>query len=211
MIRKILIVALLVGIMSLFIGCSLKPDEQNIKEFNNSVAVQDSTPINENLIEKSLYEPYVLKYSASFTQEFDSLQDKGIFDIVRYSKDRYYTVSKLNDGSYFFMLFKEANIYEKPNALILADGFRIKKLIDSESFNEIQLGTSKSKVFELDPFAYFGETCSIHRFSDKTVIMLKYQMDENNNLIVTQIESMNTEDSVLSYLTPQDYNLISKK
>lgn len=207
--KTITIILLLVSTFCSLAGCSSNEGKNISIKYNNFASVQDSISYDVELIEQSLYEPYVIKYSKSLTQKFESLQNKEIFEIVRYSEDKYYTVSKLSDGSFFFMLFEETDTYEKPNTLVLADGFRAKKLIDRELFKDIQIGMSKNEVLELDPSAYDNESFSVHRFSNKSVITIKYQPDSNGNLIVSEIIDMDTQNSVLSYLMPQDFALIS--
>lgn len=212
MVRKYLItILLLASFFCVFTGCSSKKNNNVVIEYNNSTSVEESTPINADIIEEALYLPYTMRYSMSFHEEFEYVQDKEIFGIIRYSKGKYYTVSKLSDGSFFFMLFSKIKTYTNANNLILSDGFRVKKLIDKEMFKEIQKGTNKNKVLELDPLSYDKETYTIHRFSDKSVIMVRYQEDQNNNLVVKEIVEMDTKNSVLSYLIPQDFALISAK
>lgn len=215
--RKLFCIWILFCILCVFPGCSTQESSNLDIKYNNFVSARNSRQIEVDKINKSVSRPYLEKGSMSLVPEtFEELQKEKIFDIVRYSQGRYYTVSRLSDGSFFFMLFFEANGIDNQRQLFLIDGFRVKELLDKDDFDVIQIGTAKEGVLKLDPNSDVSDlsldnSSTVHRFSDKTVIWVRYQLDADNNPIVSEIVEADTKDSVLSYLIPKDLALISAK
>ncbi len=213
--RKLLCTWILFCILCVFPGCSSQENSNLDIKYNNFVSAKKSRKIEVGKIDKNLFAAYPRRGAWSVLVGFENLQKEGVFDIVRYSKGRYYTVSRLSDGSFFFMLFEENGIGDQKQ-LLLTDGFRAKDLLDKDDFDVIKVGTTKEEVLKLDPYSEDSESSSddsftIHRFTDRSVIQVEYQLDENNNPIVSEIWEDNTENSVLSYLIPKDLALISAK
>lgn len=214
---KLFCIWILLCILCVFSGCSIQERSDLDIKYNNFVSAQNSRQIEVDKIHKALFSSYSTRECMSILHGtgFEEVQKEEIFDIVRYSKGRYYTVSRLSDGDYFFMLFEE-DLIDDQKQLFLIDGFRVKELLDKEDFDVIQVGTAKEEVLKLDPYSGDREHSSdisstIHRFSDKSVLHVAYQLDENNNPIVAEIWEDHTENSVLSYLIPKDLALISAK
>lgn len=212
--RKLFCIWNLFCILCVFPGCSTQERSNMDIQYNNFVSARNSRQIEVDKIDKSLFMAYSARGSLSILVGFENLKNEGVFDIVRYSKGRYYTVSRLSDGSFFFMLFQENGSDQKH--LILTDGFRTKELLDKEDFDVIKVGMTKEEVLKLDPYSEdsghsFDDSSTVHRFTDRSVIQVEYQLDENNNPIVSMIWEDHTENSVLSYLIPKDLALISAK
>lgn len=215
--RKLFCIWILFCILCVFPGCSTQEKSNLDIKYNNFVSARNSRQIEVGKIDKGLFLPYSTRECLSILHGpgFEEVQKKEVFDIVRYSKGRYYTVSRLSDGDFFFMLFEE-DLIDDQKQLFLIDGFRVKELLDKDDFDVIKVGTTKEEVLKLDPYSEDSEHSSdisstVHRFSDKSVLYVRYQLDKNNNPIVAEIWEDHTENSVLSYLIPKDLALISAK
>lgn len=205
---------LLLALLVLFaLGCTNEIQDDNVTQnkvsYDNSIVAQNSKQFSVDSIDKNLFYPFSTWGAMSISIDYDTLREKYEFDVIRYSNGKYYTLMRLSDGSTFFMLFYETSLNAEGSNLILIDGFRVEKLLNKEAFESIGIGSSRDSVIQLDPLSFSEDLYSIHRFSDKSVIMIKYQIDLDDNAIVSEIIELDTENSVLSYLLPQDYELIT--
>lgn len=203
----IFICSIIINILS---GCDSDKEKTIGISYNNIISIENSQTIDVNKVDKQLYVPFVIRESMSFTPEFENIKNDNIFYVVRSAKDKIYTISKLSDGTYLFLLFGEIDSGSEKKQILL-DGFKADSLIDEESFSMVKIGISKTKVLELDANAYDDEVNTIHRLSDLTVKLVKYKENSNNELIVSEIIELDTENSVISYLLPQDRALLFEK
>ena len=152
-----------------------------------------------------------LGWSSGQTITWDQLQQlvgEG-HACLRFQYGRYYAVAKMNDGSYLFLLFQKPN----GNELLSIDSCFIRKLSSAKTANRIKtdalLEEVKEKVScrwpeEKLPIYSETEDAFVGRFSDLTTRSYYFQ-----NGKLAKVNILPAEDSVLTYLLPQDLALLS--
>jgi hypothetical protein len=120
--------------------------------------------------------------------------------VLRYNYGRYYTVSRLSDGGYLFNLLNEQGR--------LVDSCVIQKLIPVKEFSSLSLEWENMSLLDpnpviLDDVEPSSETVAC-RLDNLTTVVLEYR---DKQLQLSMVAA--PEDSVLTYLLPQDLALIS--
>lgn len=157
--------------------------------------------------------------SLSIAQTMDNMKDEGIAQVLRYNKDQFYSITPLSDGRYLIVLF---HCSDNPNNAVtfVQDYYIAAKLTDRASFEEaVKVGTKLEDVIASDTNTvvkeyedYFdGPQCSsFHRFSDKSYVGIKYVIDEKTQVkTVGEIVELDAADSVITYLLPKDFELLT--
>ena len=152
---------------------------------------------------------------------YNEIRDAGAISVLRYNEGRYYSVSRISDGSYLFVLYQRIPSDTKPeevaDLLVLEDGFRVKKLLprSAERFIKICF-TPKDSVPLWDPNGYYIEgedeptPISYHRFSDRSTMIFFCDVNEKDEWVVTFAGTMpDSTNSVLTYLLDADLELVS--
>lgn len=148
--------------------------------------------------------PYGTEKTFSRVIYLSSLKKAGLAGAVRYNRERYYTVDKLSDGRYMFLLLSlNGNDLPTEDNLMVEDGCIVSDLMPREVFKTVQIGMRKEEILALDKNAEVGENCSSHRFSDGSVVAIRYETMDNQEVVVEMTETDNT-DSVFSCLLAKD-------
>lgn len=149
--------------------------------------------------------PYDVLGMFSTAFYLDDLKEEGIVDVLRYNKGKYYSVTKIKDRSYLFLLYDKNN-----NGYRVVDSLLVSTLLDKKVLSNVKEGTLLTEVEALDETAYLMEkSYSTHRLSDKSKMYITYRL-ENHEYVVSEIEKENNNDkSVLYYLLEKDFKVIS--
>ncbi len=180
--------------------CTQKPPHP----YDNKSDVMIGSEELEMLNLKGIATPYYMRRGMSFVAGLDTLERMGLDMTMRYNQKRYYSVSRLEEATYLFLLFEDMG--EKKQTY-MTDGFLVKApLADKDSFlKAVTLGADKEEVLKADPNAYIdirGKT--FHRFYGKPSIMIDYEGDKVVSIIETE------DESVLDYLISKDIAAISE-
>lgn len=183
-------------------GCD-EPDSK--VPYNNKMNVSDvqAQEITDE-IERLAY-PNHVSMSLSFVKYIDDLKESGIVNIVRFNKGRYYSVTPCADNKYLFLLYNESS-----EQIYVIDGFLVSVLADKDDFKDIFVGQDRDEILKKDPSSFVLEDYSYHRFSDKSVLCVKYELNDENRYVVSEYEYIEMSDSVLDYLLKQDLQKILK-
>ena len=157
--------------------------------------------------------------SLSIARTMDKMKDEGIAQVLRYNKDQFYSMTPLSDGRYLIVLFHWSDNPDNVSTFV-QDYYIAAKLTDRASFEEaVKVGLKLEDVIASDPNTvveeyvdYFdGPQCSsFHRFSDKSYIGIKYVIDEKTQVkTVSEIVELDATDSVITYLLPKDFALLT--
>ncbi len=206
--KKATIFILTLILTCMLVGCSNSNTQPKaLISYNNETSVKNSESIDVKLLENfPRKQPYIKIGSYSSLQPLDLLDKKAI-SATRFSNGRYYTVSKLSDEKYLFLMF---NFNEETHQTDLIDSFEATTLLDKDCIKSIKIGSASDDVKKADPTAYYDDSFSVHRFSDKSVVEICYEKGTDGKQIVSDISEIDTSDSVLSYLLPIDLELIIK-
>ena len=143
----------------------------------------------------------------SITYRMDTLKSEGVVQIVRFNQDRYYSVTPMVNGEYLFLLYSNGEM-EDP---YVVDGYLVSSFPDKDDFKNISVGMSRDDIVAKAPSAYVsGNSRSFHRFSDKSILCIEYEATESNRYVVSAYDYLKKKDSVVYYLLPQDFDLITK-
>ena len=145
-------------------------------------------------------------FSASIYWIKEDFAEKEI--LLRYNYGRYYSVARVREGGYLFTLYEESGEW-----LVLCDSCYVKKLTDVQKIAEVQPGTPVETILKRFPEGWYWEygwkengriLSTTHRLNDLTTVSLVY---EDGKYVRSGIYA--PESSVLTYLLPQDLELIS--
>ncbi len=149
--------------------------------------------------------PFEVQSSLSRVLSFNLLKDNwSIGSVLRYNNGKYYSIDKLDEDRLLLILYREMDDAD----LMVIDGVVVSKLISKDDFSKIVVGISKSDVFSIDSNAVFEEKYSYHRLSDGTMFRITYE-NNKDELVVSSIDEMNTDNSVIQYLIDKDLKLIT--
>lgn len=153
---------------------------------------------------------------------YKELQEAGAVSVLRYNEGRYYTVSRISDGTYLFVLYKEVDEDlpqdQVADHLVMVDGFRVKRLLPRDADRLIQICFTPKDIIPLwDPNGYYIEggsesntPTSYHRFSDRTTTICFSDRNEKGEWIVTFSGSLpDAYNSVFTYVLEEDLALVS--
>lgn len=153
---------------------------------------------------------------------YNELLAAGAVSVLRYNEGRYYTVSQISDGSYLFVLYKEVKKDvpqdQVADQLVMADGFRVKRLLPISAERLIQICfTPKDTVPLWDPNGYYVEggdenntPTSYHRFSDRSTWIFFSDRNDKNEWVVTFAGALpDSYNSVFTYMLDEDLALVS--
>ena len=185
-------------------------------EYNNEVSAKTLKAVKRKSLQDyqwSIGGTSFAKYFSSQGFNWKELQEVVGEDSVclRYNYGKYYAVIRVNDGSYLFALFSKDEQWSKNLSGI--DSCFIKKLSDVEKADRIKVGDSKRKVksrlsnywsYELVDLSPPLEDMYCSRFSDLTTRTYVFEDGKLENVYIKP-----AEESVLTYLLPQDLALIS--
>lgn len=191
-------------IMFLMCGCSDK--SKNLYEYNNDISAVQIHQKNSILYNelKTITLPFDISVSRIITIQ-QLKRNYELANTIRYNNGKYYSIDKLDEEHYLLMLYE----IKSDNELILVDGFITSKLINKDDFKKVSIGTSKEYVFEIDNNSFDFENYSYHRFSDSSVIRIKYVKDSNGHYLVNNIQELDSKNSVIYYLIDKDRKLIT--
>lgn len=151
---------------------------------------------------KSLNIPYQIRQGLSVVWDIEELKSDGLAQIVRFNKGKYYSVDRVKNGKYLFLLYTKNN-----EQYVVVDGFLVSKLADKAFFEKITKGMRQDEIVKNDPSSYVDEDCSIHRFKDNSILEIKYTL-EDDEYIVSEFQFLENQLSVLEYLLPEDLEKI---
>ena len=152
---------------------------------------------------------------------YREIEAAGAVSVLRCHEGRYYSVSRISDGSYLFILYdkipEDTDPKEIPDLLVIVDGLRVKKLLPYEAQRFIRLFfTPKSAIPLWDANGYYpdeplGDTpVSYHRFSDRSTMMILSDLNEDGEWVITFAGALpESGESVLEYMSDADLALIS--
>ncbi len=186
---------LLIGLM----GCR---KETKLQYDNKS----DITTLKEQELSTDIEElnlPYEVRTALSVVYKINTLKSDGIVDLVRYNKDKFYSVTLVEDNKYLFLLYEENN-----EEYHVVDGFLTSTLVDKKIFENISVGMRLEDIIEKDPSSCVFENYSYHRFSDKSMLRIEYVLEDNHDIVSEFYFLENPEGSVLDYLLPEDLEKI---
>lgn len=154
--------------------------------------------------------PSEIRAGMSVCYSVDDLKSENIVEIVRFNNGRYYSVTPVENGQYLFLLYADNDDH------CVIDGYLAAGFSDNEVFKDLQAGENRDEILSKDSNAYVVDNSSYHRFSDKTVLVIKYVEDNAGKYIVSDFYSYNSADykddpyreSVVDYLLPKDLELL---
>ena len=193
---------IIIGI--LFSACS--NDNSNMFKYDNKVSINEiATATFDTEYTSTITLPFDTSFSRIIT--LDKLKEMGLASVLRYNEGRYYSVDKIDENHFLFVLYEIDDNNEI--RLMLTDGFIVSKLIDREEFSEIDIGTNKNDVMKIDENTYdFEDEYTYHRFSDGSVIKIKYEQDSSGEFIAKEIMEADKTQSVIYYLLDKDLEAI---
>lgn len=201
---KIKIISLILTVFTFF---TLTSCSKNVElEYDNKTDIT-TLKENESTIDVMLSSniPYDVLSMFSTAFYLDDLKKEGIVDVLRYNKGKYYSVTKIKDKGYLFLLYEKNN-----HGYLVVDSLLVSKLLDKKVLSNVKEGTLRTEVEALDQTAYFMDNSySAHRLSDKSKIDMTYRL-VNDQYVVSEIEKEeNNDKSVLYYLLEKDFKVIS--
>ena len=153
---------------------------------------------------------------------YNDLLAAGAVSVLRFNEGRYYSVSRISDGSYLFVLYKEVKKDvpqdQVADQLVIADGFRVKQLLPANAGRLIKICfTPKDSVPLWDPNGYYVEggdenntPTSYHRFADRSTWIFFSDRNEKNEWVVTFAGALpDSNNSVFTYMLDEDLALVS--
>lgn len=177
-------------------------EEETRIPFDNQTDV--STLIEQELSSqiKSLNIPYRIRQELSVIWDMEELKSEGTAQIVRLNKDKYYSITRVENGQYLFLLYTKNN-----KQYVVVDGFLASKLADKAFFENIAKGMKQDDIVKNDPSPYVDKDRSIHRFKDNSILEIIYTL-ENGEYIVSEFQFLENQLSVLDYLLTEDLETI---
>lgn len=151
---------------------------------------------------KSLNIPYRIRQGLSVIWELEELKSSGLVQIVRFNKGKYYSVTRVENGKYLFLLYTK-----NKEQYIVADGYLVSKLADKAFFENIAKRMRQDDIIKNDPSSYVHEGLSIHRFKDNSILEIRYTL-EDGVYIVSEFQYLENQLTVLDYLLPEDLEKI---
>ena len=151
--------------------------------------------------------PQEEQMTRSITYRMETLKSEGIVQLVRFNKGRYYSVTPMDNGGYLFLLYSDREMADP----YVVDGYLVSSFPDKDDFQNISVGMNRDEIVAKDPSAYVsGNNRSFHRFSDRSILSIEYEATEDNRYVVSAYGYLQENDSVVYYLLPQDFDLITK-
>ena len=198
---------MLFALLLLNLSCANK--DKQLHTYDNDIKIQDVEKIDTSEDILSLNTPYCVKETLSFVIALDELENTGVISVVRFNQGRFYSITPLETGDYLILLYeKNDNYYNQKTALLLVDGFIVSQLTDSSDF-KVTNGMSRDEVLALDKSSVTMDNYTYHRLSDKSVIRIEYENDDGQ-FFVSNITKIATTNSVINYLTSDDFKLLTK-
>lgn len=185
-----------------FIGCT-KIHTKN--QYNNNLDITNVQPQNVTGKIVQLALPNEIRMSMSVLYDIDTLKKEGIVDTIRYNKNRYYSVTPLENNQYLFLLYNADG-----DPLYVVDGFIASTLVDKTTFQDIAAGMTQEDILKRDPSSCKFEEYTYHRFSDKSILCIKYERSSENKYLVSEYDYIDNSESVLNFLLQQDMDKIVK-
>ncbi|MCI8307100.1 MAG: hypothetical protein HFH14_03520 [Lachnospiraceae bacterium] len=203
-IRKNIFVIMLAMLTAMAAGCSLDDGRVQKKplEYDNET---DLTSLDEHVLSDKIKElncPNDVRENMSVVYTIDTLINENVVGLVRYNKGKYYSVTKVENGGYLFLLYESNG-----ETYYLADGMLVSTLVDTSLSADIEKGMSRDEIIEKDPSAYVGLDCSYHRLNDKSTLVVNY-IEEDGSYVVSETGFSSNPASVLHYLTDEDFDEI---
>ncbi len=199
---------LIICLMLLFLSVSITGCEKDIEQPYDYDNQTDIATLTEHKLSDEiewLKIPYQIRQGFSYARDIEELTSDGLAQIVRFNKDRYYSVTRVENGKYLFLLYTK-NIQE----YLVADGFLVSTFADKAFFDNITKGMRQDEIIENDPSAYVSEDYSSHRFKDGSILEIRYVL-EDGIYIVSEFQYLENQLSVLDYLLPKDLEKIIKE
>ena len=201
--KKILFLFFLLAIV--FSACA--NNNSNMFKYDNKTSISeiDAVSFNESYV-ATITLPFDTFFSRVIT--LDELKEIGMASVLRYNEGHYYSVDKIDEDHFLFVLYEIDETDE--TRLILTDGFIVSKLIDREEFSKVDIGTNKNDILNIDENTLeFADEQTYHRFSDGSVIRIKYEQNNSGEYIVKEILEADKTQSVIYYLLDKDLQTIS--
>ena len=197
---------LIILFLLLFLPVSITGCAKDIKQpYDNQTDIATLTEHKLSDKIKSLNIPYQIRQGLSVIWDIEELKSDGLAQIVRFNKGRYYSITRVENGEYLFLLYIKNN-----EQYVVVDGFLVSTLADKAFFEKITKGMSKDEIVKNDPSSYVDKNCSIHRFKDNSILEIKYTL-EDDEYIVSEFQFLENQLSVLEYLLPEDLEKILKE
>lgn len=151
----------------------------------------------------SLNLPNYVRMTLSVVHDINALKADGSVGIVRYNKNKYYSITPIKSGRYLLILYGENG-----DTLNHIDGFLVSTLANKDDFKDVSVGMDKEEIIKKDPSACVLDYSSYHRFSDKSILYIKYEKNAENQYVVSDYYYLIDPVSVLDYLLPMDFERI---
>lgn len=194
----------IVFFLFLFLSVNITGCNKEIKQpYDNQTDIATLTEHKLSAGIKSLNVPYQIRQGMSVVWDIEKLKSDGLAQIIRFNKDKYYSVTRVKNGKYLFLLY-EKNMEQ----YIVVDGFLVSTFADKAFFETITKRMRQDDIVENDPSAYVDEDLSIHRFKDNSILEIKYVLDDGV-YIVSEFQYLENQLSVLDYLLPDDLEKVS--
>ncbi len=182
-------------------------NEQDFQEmpllYNNKVDIDDLKEQKLSDLVMQLNLPYWEQMTLSKIYDIDMLISKKLVGVLRYNHGVYYSIARIKYDKYLFLLY-EIN----DNITSVIDGFLVSTLPDKDFFNETIIGMRKEEILSHDPSACtIFEDCSYHRFQDKSILKIEYELIDNL-YIVSNFQFLEDQESMLDYLLWKDLEKI---
>ncbi len=182
-------------------------NEQDFQEmsllYNNKVDIDvlKEQKLSDLVIQLNL--PYCEQMTLSKIYDIDMLISKKLVGVLRYNNGAYYSINRIEFGKYLFLLYEISD-----NIASVIDGFLVSTLPDKDFFNKITIGMRKEEILSHDSSACtIFEDCSYHRFQDKSILKIEYELVDNL-YIVSNFQFLEEQESVLNYLLWKDLEKI---
>lgn len=199
------IIFILIGMASCNTNITACPKGQEKILYDNEIPIP-SLKVEKKILDEisNLALPYKIQGIKGVVYSLDQLQADGLISVVRFhpEKCRYYSVTPVEKGTYLLLLYSD---YTESSSPYVIDGYLAAgSMPDKALFHNI-IGLTKEEVRELDVSSCFFGDYSYHRFSDGSVLEIKYCDNQ-----VSEYSYLN-HPNVLDYLLPQDQAVINFK
>lgn len=183
------------------VGCNLP---KKVFDYDNKSNITDvkEQDVTEKI--KQLAYPNEVQMARSICYDMNSLKAEGIVQIVRFNKNRYYSITPIKGNKYLFLLYSET-----AEPYYVVDGYLTSGFANKDNFKDIQVGISREEIISKDSNVCVCDNYSYHRFADGSILTIKYDVDTTNKYVVSDYYYSDQPESVVNYLLPQDYELLS--
>lgn len=184
------------------VGCS---KEQPKLQYDNKSDVSAVQKHDLTVEIERLNRPNDFQMSLSIVHDINALKSAGVVKIIRYNKNRYYSITPIKDDKYLLLLYGEND-----DILYAIDGFLVSTLANRTAFEDISVGMDREEIIKKDPSSCVFDHYSYHRFSDKSILCIKYETNTENQYLVSEYYYLENPVSVLDYLLPKDLEKIQQ-